>query len=234
MRIWDLNPGYLDRQRLLGEHRELHGIVSVLVNGKKGYSRHPETLRWKGYGWALKVRHQLLATEMALRGYREQTPVNTRAKKDEWPEDYIDTPFAQLRLLREKYQDNSQGRIILPNNVQQLWAQHKYSVMARDLGLYRKLGKDVATMRGQENFARLAELLTTILRQVPSPGGLHNALQHMWGYVSGLEPVAGEQVQGWSPPRLLQEIQQRAVEANEPYLLASTALSELGVWARYR
>ena len=68
MRIWDLNPGYLNRQSLLGEHRELHGIVSILVNKKKGYAKHPETLRWVKHGWALTMRHNLLAAEMSLRG----------------------------------------------------------------------------------------------------------------------------------------------------------------------
>ena len=66
VRIWDLHPGYLNRQSLLGEHRELHGLVNVLTQNKKGYSRHPETLRWVGFGWALKQRHALLAAEMAL------------------------------------------------------------------------------------------------------------------------------------------------------------------------
>jgi hypothetical protein len=28
---------------LLGEHRELRAIWSVLVSGKKGYARHPKT-----------------------------------------------------------------------------------------------------------------------------------------------------------------------------------------------
>ena len=50
MRIWDINPGYLNRQSLLGEHRELHGIVSIIRDNKKGYSRHPETLRWVWVG----------------------------------------------------------------------------------------------------------------------------------------------------------------------------------------
>jgi len=63
MRIWDLSPGYLNRDSLLGEHRELHGLYSILVNGKQGYSRHPETLRWAeavgGLGW----RHRELALE---------------------------------------------------------------------------------------------------------------------------------------------------------------------------
>ena len=43
MRIWDLSPGYLNRGSLLGEHRELHGLHSIIVNGKKGYANHPET-----------------------------------------------------------------------------------------------------------------------------------------------------------------------------------------------
>lgn len=77
MRIWDLHPGYLNRQSLLGEHRELHGMVSIIVNNKKGYSRHPETLRWMDFGWALNKRHQFLAAEMALRGYNDKSPVRT-------------------------------------------------------------------------------------------------------------------------------------------------------------
>jgi hypothetical protein len=48
MRIWDIPPEKLCRDHLLGEHRELHEIWSILINNKKGYARHPETLRWKG------------------------------------------------------------------------------------------------------------------------------------------------------------------------------------------
>ena len=107
MRIWDINPGYLNRQSLLGEHRELHGIVSIIVNGKKGYSKHPETLRWVGYGWALKMRHELLAAEMSLRGFNEKTPVLTTSNEGifnegVWPEEYIDAPREQFTLLAAK------------------------------------------------------------------------------------------------------------------------------------
>lgn len=95
MRIWDVDPGYLNRQSLLGEHRELHGIVSIISNNKKGYSKHPETLRWVGYGWALKQRHKLLVAEMNLRGYNDQSPVLLRSKPEAWPENYIDPPAVQ-------------------------------------------------------------------------------------------------------------------------------------------
>jgi hypothetical protein len=33
MRVWDVNPGYLNRPSLLGEHREIHAIVSILTHG---------------------------------------------------------------------------------------------------------------------------------------------------------------------------------------------------------
>lgn len=36
MRIWDINPGYLNRQSLLGDHRELHGIVSIQQRARDG------------------------------------------------------------------------------------------------------------------------------------------------------------------------------------------------------
>jgi hypothetical protein len=230
MRVWDINPGYLNRQSLLGEHRELHGIVSIIVNRKKGYSKHPETVRWAGYGWALRQRHRLLAAEMSLRDFNDRTPVVTWAKKGVWPETYIDEPFRQFQILGSKYQDKEQGRIPLPKNAQQLWSHHKYSVLARDVNLYRKLGRDVSGMKPHHDFSELAKVLTELLRTPPSVGGLKNALQHMWGHVSdGPYTLKGE-VESWSLSRLLGEIQRRTLTREEPYLTSSTALSELKVW----
>ena len=132
MRIWDINPGYPNRQSLLGEHRELHGMVSIFANDKKGYSRHPETLRWVGYGWALQMRHQLISCEMALRNYQDKTPVNSGEATDNWPTSYIDPPCQQFQILKQKYIAKEAGRIPLPQDAQQLWSQHKYSVLARN------------------------------------------------------------------------------------------------------
>lgn len=44
MRVWDIDPGYLNDKSLLGEHREIHAVHVILTQGKKGYARHPETL----------------------------------------------------------------------------------------------------------------------------------------------------------------------------------------------
>ncbi len=227
MRIWDIHPGYLNRQSLLGEHRELHGLVSIMVNGKKGYSRHPETVRWLKYGWAIRQRHRQLVAEMALRGYRDQSPVRTRSNSEVWPATYIDPPWVQFELLREKYRDKDPGRIPLPINQQALWSHHKYSMLARDPKRYREIGAQVAN--GQIRIEALALELTESLRVAPSEGGLRNALQHMWGHVSS-ECESGQNFTAWSLQRLLQQIQQTAKSINEPYLTRATALSELQAW----
>ncbi len=78
MRIWDIHPSILCRKHLLGEHRELHGIWSILTKNKIGYSQHPETKRWSGKLKALYVRHELLVGEMINRGYKHSSPLNDR------------------------------------------------------------------------------------------------------------------------------------------------------------
>jgi uncharacterized protein YbgA (DUF1722 family) len=230
MRIWDINPGYLNRQSLLGEHCELHGIVSIIVNRKRGYSNHPETVRWVGYGWALRQRHRLLVAEMSLRGFTDESPVITRAKKDLWPGTYIDEPFRQFQILDAKYRNKEHGRIPLPKNAQQLWSHHKYSVLARDVNLYGKLGRDVSGMKPHHDFSELARVVTELLRKPPSIGGLRNALQHMWGHVSDYPSAPKGEVESWSLRRLLEETQRRSLASEDPYLTLSTALSELKVW----
>jgi hypothetical protein len=230
MRVWDLSPGYLNDRCLLGEHRELHGIVSILSKHKRGYSRHPETLRWKEYGWALRQRHRLLRAEMSLRGFRDQTPVRLRANAMIWPSTYIDRPAAQFVILRSKYIDKSNGRIPLPRNTQELWAQHKYSVLARSPRRYASIGRMVSTMRARDGFCELALELTDLLRTPPDAGPLLAAVQHMWGHVSNHSPTSPGAAAMRAPGALLMRIQVLANACNERFLLASTALSELQAW----
>ena len=103
MRIWDIEPRRLCRNHLLGEHRELHCIWVVLTQGKKGYSRHPETLRWRGRLKALYLRHAELVSEMERRGYNHKSPLDRRlATGSSVQDEYIDTPRRQLTLLAGK------------------------------------------------------------------------------------------------------------------------------------
>ena len=76
MRIWDLDSALLCDQHLLGEHRELHAIWSILTTGKTGYARHPETLRWRGRLAALYARHDAQVVEMSRRGFRHASPLD--------------------------------------------------------------------------------------------------------------------------------------------------------------
>ena len=230
MRIWDINPGYLNRQSLLGEHRELHGIVSIIRNNKKGYSKHPETLRWLGYGWALKQRHKLLVAEMNLRGYTDRSPVLLRSNPGLWPGVYIDEPAQQIKILREKYKLLETGRIPLAVNAQAFWAQHKYSVMARDISEYKAIGKWVASTSGSKMLASVSIEISTILKNAPEQRLIENALLHMWGYVSRHSSMTGRELGSLNMQRLLNTIQKLSLLNNVKYLTESTALSELSAW----
>jgi hypothetical protein len=103
LRIWDLDPSLLCRQHLLGEHRELHAIWNVITQGKKGYSRHPETLRWKGKLAALHRRHSALVEEMGIRGYSHRSLLDKNLATGKTCQDvFIDDPVSQLRMLCDK------------------------------------------------------------------------------------------------------------------------------------
>jgi len=224
VRIRDIHPGYLNRQSLLGEHRELHGVVAVLSKGLAGYGRHPETLRWTGLGWALRQRHRMLAAEMAFRGYQDRSPVQLRKAPGCWPETFIDPPGEQFARLAEKYAGKESGRIRLPRSTHELWAQHKYSLLARDQAAYREFGRRVSRRRGRDGFDAIALELALWLRKQPTPGNLRNALDHMRGHLRIHRPPET----GLS--RTLAAVQRAAREEHDAYLLSQTALTDLVAW----
>ncbi len=232
MRIWDLPAGYLNRQSLLGEHRELHGIYSILANGKAGYARHPETLRWVKALSGLALRHRQLAEEMRLRGYVDRTPLRCVPSRTKWPGSFVNEPAEQVALLRQKYITREKGRIALPANAQELWAQHKYSVMARSPESYRGIGRAVARMHRGASIAELARDLTAILRDPPTHGRLVNAIEHMWGHVRNEADDDDVATAKTSPGALLACTQRLALQHRESFLLYSVALSELAVFVK--
>jgi hypothetical protein len=109
MRIWDLSPEKLCRNHLLGEHRELHALWSIIINNKKGYSKHPETIRWRGKLKALYLRHEKQVAEMKKRGYNHNSPLDKNfAKGKDFQTDFVDTIEEQKKNLKQK---NCQCRI---------------------------------------------------------------------------------------------------------------------------
>ena len=103
MRIWDIEPKKLCRNHLLGEHRELHAIWSILTKNKKGYAKHPETLRWKNKLAALYLRHSRLVNEMKNRGYCHYSNLDRRfASGSKKQTAFVDSPRKQAQILRNK------------------------------------------------------------------------------------------------------------------------------------
>ncbi|HJU78536.1 MAG TPA: pyrimidine dimer DNA glycosylase/endonuclease V [Nitrososphaeraceae archaeon] len=51
---------------------------NILTQNKCGYSRHPETLRWKGKLAVLYQRHDELVNEMTSRNYNHKTELDKK------------------------------------------------------------------------------------------------------------------------------------------------------------
>lgn len=103
MRIWDLPPKILCSKHLLGEHLELHCIWTILTEGRKGYSHHPETLRWKGKLKALYNRHDELVKEMKSRGYNHKSDLDKSLATGKTKQDiFLQTPKEQIGILKIK------------------------------------------------------------------------------------------------------------------------------------
>jgi hypothetical protein len=103
MRIWDVDPPSLCRSHLLGEHRELHAIWTILTQGKRGYANHPEVRRWQGKLAALYERHEAQVTVMTRRGYRHASPLDPSLASGEREQDeQLASTTEQRALLAAK------------------------------------------------------------------------------------------------------------------------------------
>ncbi len=111
MRVWDVPVDELDDRALLAEHRELHGLFNARTLGRRGYSAHPETLRWRGHLGALVARHDAQVGEFRRRGWpsggRHATPLEAPelpASESAEPPPMLQTLAEQRRLLKRKAQ----------------------------------------------------------------------------------------------------------------------------------
>jgi hypothetical protein len=103
VRIWDVDPALLCRSHLLGEHRELHALWTILSEDRRGYRNHPETVRWEGKLAALYSRHERLVAEMAARGFKHHSPLDLAAATGSSVQRaFVDPPERQLELLAAK------------------------------------------------------------------------------------------------------------------------------------
>lgn len=98
MRMWiGVEPEEMCRSHLLGEHRELHGLLAI----PSGWSDERWQAKLRGHlergqiqPLALWHRHETIAREMGLRGYKHESPL---AFNDCLP---LEGHCAELGLLR--------------------------------------------------------------------------------------------------------------------------------------
>lgn len=155
---------------------------------------------------------------------------------------------ARFSNCDDEHGDNDVSRIPTASSAQELWAQHKYSVLARDHEAYEKIGRRLAKEDALDRTSprTLVEELEAFLRQPPEESRLTNAVQHLWGYVNE-EPAPAEPgdpsdgrdatpegsvaTPDWDDPLAsLRRIGDLARAQNRTYLLHSTALSDLSGW----
>lgn len=94
VKIWCLPVNLLDDKRLLGEHHELHVIFNVLTKNLKGFSKHPQTLRFVNNIPMLIYRHTQQVKEIKDRGFKHNSPLQTTLK----PECYR---YSKLEYLQD-------------------------------------------------------------------------------------------------------------------------------------
>lgn len=201
MRVWDVHPGYLSKRRLLGQHAEIHAVYSVIINNKKGYAKHPETIRWNNNLDKLSNIHAITVLEMELRGFNHKSPLSKEYRlslnvNGDSCFRFIDHPSVQFSLLNGKYQDMERGRIPLPNRASQLWANYKYSIMARGYNHYTHIKKylnsnpDLLLM----DDPCIVEEIIFLLDKPVNIASLINSLHHLWGYFKKISSVEEKRV----------------------------------------
>jgi hypothetical protein len=122
MRIWDFSVEYLCNTHLKAEHAELHCIWSVIVNGKRGYAKHPETMRWRDCLRALYTRHWQQEHEMRKRGIKHDSELDRKsATGHPHVAELVDSYSEQLRLLAQKKRE---GRCSLRPCIDRLTEAH--------------------------------------------------------------------------------------------------------------
>ncbi len=209
MTIWQVSPAYFSSTDLTTEYQELEKNTN-----ENQFVKH---------------RMQLIDAELKLRTLFDAPDWQNSSAKllgINCPERIEQ----QYKTLKGAYQKQCLARINLPQNAVALWTHHKYAIMARNIELYKNIGKQVAHNKSPQYFAELCQLISDELLKRPSSGAILNVLQHMWGYIANLSNIKKSDVAMLSLSELLSEIQKCTVASNQPYLIKQVALSELAIW----
>lgn len=224
MKIWDVHPGYLGKKLLLNEHRELHGIEQLAANNMPGEQLDPAISAWLFRQPAIACRHQWLVEEMNLRQIEHHSPMNKRVAPADWPPLQ---PTAALEQVNALGKQKDPGRIPIPKDPKTLWTQHAYSVMARDIALYRELNERVNDPAYDLSMGELAHILTDALHRPCRRGYWEKVISAMWEHCAESPEAYSYQSSLNRPERLIRAIQFLAQKYQWPEIWHSTALSDL-------
>ncbi|ABC33279.1 hypothetical protein HCH_06646 [Hahella chejuensis KCTC 2396] len=213
--LFDIDPGYLSLPQLQHQLNMLQGAIRK----PEKIQQDPHLKSWRGHVDALMTMYNLVVSEINLRQNSTLPYIHASGESLIWP------ARPGIPVEEQWPQAEAGARLPSPRNDQALWAQHKYSVMARNQGMYQSLGRAVAAR--EIGLGDLAEELVAALRVPPPLGGLRNAVWHMWGYISQFSQLKPDNT---PLPTVFREIQLLAGKHQSAYLLNSTALGELAYW----
>ncbi|MFD2230927.1 hypothetical protein [Alkalimarinus sediminis] len=218
--IWDLDAGFLDDELLTEQMRLLSGLINDQTNRDKRLPAH-----WISHEDALVVRLNQLIAEMRLRDIATPEYQTVYEGTVIWPARLQEPLKDQLQRLAERCEQGKKGRIGIPSNEREIWANYRYSVMARSHNAFISLGQQVTSR--QISFDDLLLEVVHATRAEPYQPDVRNALQQMWGYVSANSYIRPNEVEN---NELLAEVQLLAKQTHSEYLLKSTSLGELAFW----
>jgi len=98
LRVWFIPYGYLDGQRLVSQHNEVHGLTTVILNGKRWGSISDQFATSVDY---LESIHQRCVDELALRAELSGRPVSPHPSSFKpYPPSFATTPFRLTKAMQ--------------------------------------------------------------------------------------------------------------------------------------
>jgi hypothetical protein len=94
MRMWNVDPRLMCRAHCLGEHRECHALISIILHNKPlSGTKYITTGLVEVHN--IKQRHNELVLEMTRRGYNHKSPL---PDADLWTEGQVDSAQNLIEL----------------------------------------------------------------------------------------------------------------------------------------
>ena len=107
--MWNINPRFMCRKHLLGEHVEMHMFIGTLRKAKKRHGKDAMARRRAVAGYIekglvelhnIEKRHAELVKEMKRRGFRHKSEITQEDMRFVWKEGKVDEMTNRVELAR--------------------------------------------------------------------------------------------------------------------------------------